>query len=173
MATTLRPHVSQNTSSLPINMPSKAPTSASYFPISRVSGSPPEISDVSTTTGSASDFDVSSSGYSGVDVIDTLNDRMSNVFDSSRLDTGIAKQTQISGQLNAKQRELLELQALMQRRVKGARANFAEGIKAAKETKSDLEWTHKRISSMKAKAERSLPSEYRSAHTKYAFDEDC
>lgn len=50
-----------------------------------------------------------------------------------------------SGQLNAKQRELLELQALMQRRVKGARANFAEGIKAAKETKADLEWTQKRV----------------------------
>jgi hypothetical protein len=50
-----------------------------------------------------------------------------------------------SGQLNAKQRELLELQALAQRRLKGARANFAEGMKAAKETKRDLEWTHKRV----------------------------
>lgn len=33
----------------------------------------------------------------------------------------------------------------MQRRIKGARTNFAEGIKAAKETKSDLEWTQKRV----------------------------
>ncbi|WEW54951.1 hypothetical protein PRK78_000378 [Emydomyces testavorans] len=172
MATAFRPHVNQHNSSLPINMPSKAPAGANYFPISRIAGSPPEISDVSTTTGSASDFDVSSSGYSGVDVIDTLNDRMSNVFDPSRLDKGIAKQTQLSGQLNAKQRELLELQALMQRRIKGARTNFAEGIKAAKETKSDLEWTQKRVSAMKSKAERKLPSEYRTAASKYTFNGD-
>lgn len=50
-----------------------------------------------------------------------------------------------SGQLNAKQRELLELQALAQRRLKGVRANFSEGLKAAKETKRDLEWTQKRV----------------------------
>lgn len=50
-----------------------------------------------------------------------------------------------SGQLNAKQRELLELQALAQRRLKGVRANFAEGLKTARETKRDLEWTQKRV----------------------------
>jgi hypothetical protein len=50
-----------------------------------------------------------------------------------------------SGQLNAKQRELLELQALAQRRLKGVRSNFSEGLKAAKETKRDLEWTQKRV----------------------------
>lgn len=95
MATTIRAHVHHPTSTLPISMPAKTPTGANYFPISRAAGSPPEVSDISTTTGSASDFDVSSSGYSGVDVIDTLNDRMSNVFDPSRLDKGIAKQAQL------------------------------------------------------------------------------
>lgn len=50
-----------------------------------------------------------------------------------------------SGQLNAKQQELLELQALAQRRLKGVRANFAEGLKTARETKRDLEWTQKRV----------------------------
>ena len=50
-----------------------------------------------------------------------------------------------SGELNAKQRELLELQALAQRRLKGTRANFADGMKAAKEVKKDLEWTQKRV----------------------------
>jgi hypothetical protein len=50
-----------------------------------------------------------------------------------------------SGQLNAKQQELLELQALAQRRLKGARANFSEGLKTARETKRDLEWTQKRV----------------------------
>jgi hypothetical protein len=50
-----------------------------------------------------------------------------------------------SGQLNAKQRELLELQALAQRRLKGVRSNFADGVKVARETKRDLEWTQKRV----------------------------
>lgn len=50
-----------------------------------------------------------------------------------------------SGQLNAKQRELMELQARTQRRLKHSRANFADGIKAAKETKRDLDWTQKRV----------------------------
>ena len=51
-----------------------------------------------------------------------------------------------SGALNAKHRELLELQALAQRRLKGTRANFADGMKAAKEVKKDLDWTQKRVS---------------------------
>ena len=51
-----------------------------------------------------------------------------------------------SGQLNAKQRELAELQALAQRRLKGARVNFAEGIEAAKETRRDLDYTQKKLS---------------------------
>ncbi len=50
-----------------------------------------------------------------------------------------------SGELNAKNRELMELQALAQRRLKTSRANFADGMKAAKEVKKDLEWTQKRV----------------------------
>lgn len=50
-----------------------------------------------------------------------------------------------SGELNAKNRELLELQALAQRRLKNSRANFVDGMKAAKEVKKDLEWTQKRV----------------------------
>lgn len=50
-----------------------------------------------------------------------------------------------SGHLNAKQQELLELQALAQRRLKGVRSSFNEGLRAAKETKRDLEWTSKRV----------------------------
>lgn len=50
-----------------------------------------------------------------------------------------------SGELNAKNRELLELQALAQRRLKSSRANFADGMKAAKEVKKDLEWTQRRV----------------------------
>jgi biogenesis of lysosome-related organelles complex 1 subunit KXD1 len=52
---------------------------------------------------------------------------------------------QRSGELNAKHRELLELQALAQRRMAGMRANFADGMRAAKEVQKDLQWTQKHV----------------------------
>jgi biogenesis of lysosome-related organelles complex 1 subunit KXD1 len=42
--------------------------------------------------------------------------------------------------LNAKQRELAELQAMAQRRLKGARKNMAEGMQAARETRGDIDY---------------------------------
>ncbi|GAB1194512.1 hypothetical protein APSETT444_003758 [Aspergillus pseudonomiae] len=170
---------------LPINVPSKAPAPVNLYPISRVSGSPPDVSDTSTTAGSrtsagfsygsgsiSGDYESSPASYSGVDVVDVLSDRMQNVFDPTPLDKGLARQAQASGQLNAKQRELLELQALAQRRLKGVRANFSDGIKVARETKRDLEWTQKRVSALKAKAEAVHPDEYRRATKKYTYDDD-
>jgi hypothetical protein len=68
-------------------------------------GSPPEYSDASTTAGSRSsggltfssasgDYESISASYSGVDVVDVLNDRMQNSFDPTPLDRGLAKQAQ-------------------------------------------------------------------------------
>jgi len=51
-----------------------------------------------------------------------------------------------SGQLNAKQRDIAELLADAQRRLKSARLNFAEGMKVAKETRRDLDYTQKKLS---------------------------
>lgn len=51
-----------------------------------------------------------------------------------------------SGLLNAKHRELLELQQLAQQRLAKSRARLAEGFQDAKEVKRDLEWTQKRVS---------------------------
>lgn len=92
---------------LPINVPSKAPAQASLYPVGRVSGSPPDISDASTTAGSRTsagfsyasgsiggDYDSSSASYSGVDVVDVLNDRMQDMFDPTPLDKGLAMQAQ-------------------------------------------------------------------------------
>ncbi|KAL4870970.1 hypothetical protein BDV12DRAFT_165021 [Aspergillus spectabilis] len=169
---------------LPMNVPSKAPGPANLYPISRVSGSPPDLSDASTTAGSrtsggfsysagsgSGDYESSSGSFSSVDVVDVLNDRLQNAFDPTPLDKGLAMQAQASGQLNAKQRELLELQALAQRRLKGVRTNFADGIKVARETKRDLEWTQKRVNILKSKAESLHPEEYRRASKKYTFDD--
>ncbi|KAJ5594778.1 domain KxDL [Penicillium hispanicum] len=171
-------------SAVPMSMPSKAPAPANMYPISRVPGSPTDFSDASTTAGSrtsggltfssagaSGDYESSAASYSGVDVMDVLSDRMQDAFDPTPLDKSLAKQAQTSGQLHAKQQELLELQALAQRRLKGLRSNFNEGMKTARETKRDLEWTQKRVSALKSKAEKAHPEEYRRSAKKYTFDD--
>lgn len=50
-----------------------------------------------------------------------------------------------SGELNAKNRELLALQAQAKARLARTRANFAEGMKAAKDVQRDLEWSQKKV----------------------------
>lgn len=93
---------------LPINVPSKVPAPTSLYPVSRVAGSPPDVSDASTTGGSRTsggfsynpgsltgDYESSSgSSYSGVDVVDVLSDRMQDTFDPMPLDKGLTKQAQ-------------------------------------------------------------------------------
>jgi hypothetical protein len=39
----------------------------------------------------------------------------------------------------------MELQALAQRRLAGARVNFSDGMRAAKDVQKDLQWTQKRV----------------------------
>lgn len=54
-------------------------------------------------------------------------------------------QTNRSGHLNAKHRELLELQAKAQARLAKTRARFAQGLEDAREVRNDLEWTQKKV----------------------------
>jgi hypothetical protein len=48
--------------------------------------------------------------------------------------------------MNAKQRELADLQAHAQRRLKGARTTLAEGISAGREARRDTEYISKKVS---------------------------
>ncbi|KAL8960619.1 MAG: hypothetical protein Q9193_002705 [Seirophora villosa] len=157
---------------LPVPVPGKAPQNlpmhqASY---SRVAVSPPQagssvnssavpsLSSGSYAGSTAGDSESSNGAASGVDLVELMNDRLGSAVNPLPLDRSLARQAQTwvyrsqrsppieSGALNAKQQELLELQALAQRRLKGARANFADGMKAAKEVKRDLDWTQKRVS---------------------------
>lgn len=50
-----------------------------------------------------------------------------------------------SGELNAKNRELLALQAQARARLAKTRANFSEGMKAARDVQKDLDWTQKKV----------------------------
>ncbi|KAF1963580.1 hypothetical protein CC80DRAFT_9219 [Byssothecium circinans] len=174
-------------SPLPISMPHKP---GYYYPhhpqqhYGRVSGSPPEAPDSVTTSGvasyepsatsssyagSASDYDSASSGGAagGVDLLDYMGKRLNGTLDSTRLDRSLVKQAQTSGELNAKHRELLELQALAQRRLAGARANFSDGMRAAKEVQRDLQWTQKRVDGLNDRAARKYPDQYKTAQRRY------
>jgi biogenesis of lysosome-related organelles complex 1 subunit KXD1 len=51
-----------------------------------------------------------------------------------------------SGKLNAKQRELMDLQKQAQARLARTRERFQEGMRDAREVRSDLEWTQKKVS---------------------------
>ncbi|KAL1794295.1 hypothetical protein ACET3X_007716 [Alternaria dauci] len=170
-------------SSYPISMPQKP---GFYYPpqqhgYGRVAGSPPETNDSVTTSGvpsyepsatssnyagSASDYE-STSGAASVDLLDYMGSRVNGSFNPMPLDRSLAKQAQTSGELNAKHRELLELQQLAQRRLAGARMNFADGMKAAKEVQRDLQWTQKRVDSLNERAARKYPDQFRTAQGKY------
>jgi len=48
--------------------------------------------------------------------------------------------------MNAKHRELLELQKKAQARLAKTRERFQEGLRDAREVHADLEWTQKKVS---------------------------
>lgn len=163
--------------SFPIDMTSKSRLApAPPTPYRNISLSPPEAAESVTTSGASSalpsyssvDYDASSAGgSSSIDLMDLLNEQMTGAFDPLPLDRGLATQAQTSGALNAKHRELLALQAEAQRRLASSRANFADGMKAAKEVKKDLEWTQKKVSHLKTKTERKYPVQYNTAKDRF------
>ncbi|KAK3170780.1 hypothetical protein OEA41_002862 [Lepraria neglecta] len=170
--------------SRPVAMPGKTPSKvpvAYPAPYGRVAISPPQrgasvsssaVPSLTSDSGSnSSDCDSHNGGAPSIDLVELLNDKLSMTVDREPLDRSLAKQAQTSGELNAKNRELMELQALAQRRLKNNRANFADGMKAAKEVKKDLEWTQKRVSNLKTKTERKYPKEYRKASQRYPSPE--
>lgn len=175
------------TTSLPIAVPHKQP----YYTPQTHGGyaiSPPEAPESVTTgttsyghsaysatgsyAGSASggEYD-SSASANGVDMQEYMQDRFTGAFNPLPLDRTLAVQAQTSGLLNAKQRELFELQQLAQQRLARTRARLAEGYQDAKEVKRDLEWTQKRVSTMKTKASRKHPKEYQQARARYPSPE--
>lgn len=176
---------------MPVNMPAKKRGAEPYYPPyqgghhhGRLGVSPPEPAD-SVTTGGPTSYDptaTGSSSYAGsaseyemngrdgaasVDLLDYMGDRLNGAFDPMPLDRSLAKQAQTSGELNAKTRELMQLQALARERLAATQRNFADGMKAAKEVQRDLDWTQKRVSSINQRAARKYPAEYKRASERY------
>ncbi|KAL2256895.1 hypothetical protein VTK26DRAFT_960 [Humicola hyalothermophila] len=156
---------------------------------STYSVSPPEDLDASVTSGSGagsyghSGFSATTAGSSyagssqgeydsacsasGVDLNEYMQERFANTFDPLPLDKCTAKQAQTSGHLNAKHRELLELQAKAQARLAKSRARFAQGLEDAQQVRNDLEWTQKKVASLKAKASKQHSKEYAKARARF------
>ncbi|KAI1800167.1 hypothetical protein F4811DRAFT_49332 [Daldinia bambusicola] len=118
-----------------------------------------------TTSGDYGDGSATQSGASvnGVDFNDYMQSRFEESFDPIPLDRSLARQAQTSGQLNNKHRELLEMQAKAQARLAKSRARFQQGLNDAREVHADLEWTSKKVSSLKKKAEKHHAKEYQKA----------
>lgn len=105
--------------------------------------------------------------------MDLLNDKLSHAYDPLPLDQSLVTQAKTSGALNAKHRELQALQQQARDRLASSRANFKEGLKAAREVRSDLEWTGKRVAQLKTKAAKKHPKHYARAESSYAMPVDC
>lgn len=65
--------------------------------------------------------------------------------------------------MNAKQRELAELQAQMQRRVRKTRVNFDETMENVREARNDIKYTKEKTAALKARAMREDPEAYEAA----------
>ncbi|KAM3555928.1 hypothetical protein MY1884_005320 [Beauveria asiatica] len=180
--------------SMPINVPSKGNQYPSY---SQYSISPPECDDSASTVSGVPSF--SHSGFSsasassflpgsavpsstgaefdsvgsasGVDFQDYMQDRFSHSFNPVPLDRSMAVQAQTSGKLNAKHRELADLQRQAQARLARTRERFQEGMRDAREVRSDLEWTQKKVSTLNAKVSRMHPKEYAKARARFPSPE--
>ncbi|KAI1337564.1 hypothetical protein F5Y15DRAFT_147848 [Xylariaceae sp. FL0016] len=120
---------------------------------------------------SVDDCSDSAGSASGVDFNDYMQERFADSFDPLPLDRSLAVQAQTSGGLNAKHRELLELQVKAQARLAKSRARFADGLQDAQEVRANLEWTSKKVSSMKKKAEKKHSKEYQKARQRYPSPE--
>ncbi|KAI1099720.1 hypothetical protein F4804DRAFT_73801 [Jackrogersella minutella] len=121
----------------------------------------------SYASGDYGDGSQSGASVSGVDFNDYMQNRFDETFDPIPLDRSLARQAQTSGKLNNKHRELLEMQAAAQARLAKSRARFQQGLNDAREVHADLEWTSKKVSAMKKKAEKKHSKEYEQARERY------
>ncbi|KAG5929837.1 hypothetical protein E4U42_004357 [Claviceps africana] len=172
--------------SMPIAVPGKGNMYPTYGPYSV---SPPECDDsVSSASGvpsysnsgcvgtsasymgSSQDYD-STHYASSIDFQEYMQERFSNSFNPIPLDRSMAVQAQTSGKLNAKHRELVELQKQAQARLAKTRERFQDGMRDAREVRCDLEWTQKKVSSLQARASRMHPKEFRKARERYPSPE--
>lgn len=160
------------------------------YPAYGYSSSPQDCDDnMSSVSGVPSGYSATSAGYmgsstgdynggydstrsaGGVDFQEYMQDRFANSFNPIPLDRSMAVQAQSSGKLNAKHRELMDLQKQAQARLARTRERFQEGVRDAREVRGDLDWTQKKVSSLQHKAARKHPKEYAKARARFPSPE--
>lgn len=109
----------------------------------------------------------SAASASGVDFNEYVQERFDEVRNPVVMDNCTVTQAKVSGGLNAKHRELLDLQKKAQARLAKSRARYTEGMAAAYEVREDLEWTQKTLSSIQSKASKKHSKEYKKARERY------
>ncbi|KAL0635937.1 hypothetical protein Q9L58_005075 [Maublancomyces gigas] len=156
------PHPASSSSTSPGNDTSPihyAPSSPHSF-----TQGPPSLSTSSISSSSyAGSADGESTDGAEIDLVALLTERLAGAFDPLQLDRSLAVQAQTSGMLNSKTRELIALQEEAQARLAETRRAFLDGMKIAKEVKSDLDYVHRKVKILKQKTERKYPVEYNMA----------
>ncbi|KAK9430531.1 hypothetical protein V1505DRAFT_355846 [Lipomyces doorenjongii] len=92
-----------------------------------------------------------------------VTDKFLQAFDAMLLDRAVVVQAQSSGLLNAKARELQQLQELATTRLQQTRISYTEGIKVVREVQKDLKWVQRHVDVLKKKISAKHPEEYSEA----------
>ncbi|KAK9324234.1 hypothetical protein V1517DRAFT_318053 [Lipomyces orientalis] len=94
---------------------------------------------------------------------DYVTDKILKAFDAMLLDRAVVVQAQSSGLLNAKARELQQLQELAGTRLQQTRLSYTEGMKVVREVQKDLKWVQRHVDVVKKKISTMYPEEYTEA----------
>ncbi|KAK9249565.1 hypothetical protein V1506DRAFT_526348 [Lipomyces tetrasporus] len=94
---------------------------------------------------------------------DYVTDKILQAFDAVLLDRAVVVQAQSSGLLNAKARELQQLQELAGTRLQQTRLSYTEGMKVVREVHKDLKWVQRHVDVLKKKISTMYPEEYSEA----------
>ncbi|GAM85321.1 hypothetical protein ANO11243_033260 [Dothideomycetidae sp. 11243] len=121
----------------------------------------------SSSSSSLSSLSSRSPPRDSVEVAERMATHMSYAVDPTCFDHTMARQAQASGTLNAKNRELMELQALAQRRLAAARTNFADGLRAARDVQRELAWAQQSVTALNQRAAMKYPAQYQAAVARY------
>ncbi|KAK9373572.1 uncharacterized protein V1513DRAFT_426411 [Lipomyces chichibuensis] len=92
-----------------------------------------------------------------------VTDKILQAFDAMLLDRAVVVQAQSSGLLNAKARELHQLQELATTRLQQTRISYTEGMKVVREVQKDLKWVQRHVDVLKKKISAKHPEEYSEA----------
>lgn len=134
----------------------------SYMPRHEVFPRPP------SPPSSLSSSSYAGSGVTAPDLVALIHSKASETFSTIPLDRSIAIQAQTSGQLNATNRELAELQKEALARLAGMKRTVKEGLKTAGNVKKDLKYMEEKATALSRKVEQKYPQQYREARTRIA-----